>query len=438
MNSDNLKILHYPKELKNLLQEKIKESEDFSDVDLDKFLFIVHQFYSKKRISHLKDLYKDGIPINVEKLKKLIAHRYAGKLLKALIEWNIIHCQKANFTPGKSARKYDLLSPFDTMPYQRNKHYPKNSKHWLNKFIKERCDDFGDIPGNGIEKYQLKILDRITLSDEFYKDFSEKYLNIDLTNLPDDFIPNDEDHSIFDLMFRNSRYSKRRPDKEDRLYTNIVNLKSEYRKYILIDGKRLISIDIKSSQLFLGIFKIEKLIRMKAGKQILDKDMPEDFKRFKHEILNNNDVYKFITESLIEGYEKDISYEKFEMIYSKDRKNFKQHIFQFIWYCYYQYPNSDNDTFKIFKSQFPSIGRALNSFKSLGKSTFPVLLQKQEANLILDRIGKTLMKEKTVFLTIHDSVLVTNEKDLSFAESVIKNVFEKEFGVSSKFDIKRY
>lgn len=166
--------------------------------------------------------------------------------------------------------------------------------------------------------------------------------------------------------------------------------------------------------------------------------MPEDFKRFKKEILDGKDIYQFITECLIEGYDKAISYDDFERIYHRKRKIFKEHIFQFIWYCYYQHPHSNNSTFKIFKSEFPTVAGVLNHFKSRGKSHFAIELQKQEAKLILERVGGRLMKNNILFLTIHDSILLTNKNDLAFTEKIVKEVFEKEYEVAPKMSTEIY
>src|SRR5438552_936521 len=122
-NTDNnYKLLYYPVQLKLYIIDRINESSEFSvDNHLDKFLFIMNMFYSK---NHIKDYYEDGIPINILKLRKVISDNRAERFIKALIEWNIIYKTK-NYSKGNSSSKYEILSPYDTLPYNRNKHYRK-------------------------------------------------------------------------------------------------------------------------------------------------------------------------------------------------------------------------------------------------------------------------------------------------------------------------
>ena len=48
------------------------------------------------------------------------------------------------------------------------------------------------------------------------------------------------------------------------------------------------------------------------------------------------------------------------------------------------------------------------------------------------------MREKISFLTIHDQILVNNERDLEIIKRIVKQVFEDECGVSPKLKRKDF
>ena len=66
------------------------------------------------------------------------------------------------------------------------------------------------------------------------------------------------------------------------------------------------------------------------------------------------------------------------------------------------------------------IRKTLNYLKvSLRRKTF-MRLQFIEAGIVSDKVGTKLMHEKISFLTIHDQILVNNEKDLEIIKRIVK------------------
>jgi hypothetical protein len=49
--------------------------------------------------------------------------------------------------------------------------------------------------------------------------------------------------------------------------------------------------------------------------------------------------------------------------------------------------------------------------------------------VMLDIAGKRMMQMKISFLTIHDVILVNNEKDCDTLKQVISDAFQGEFGI---------
>jgi hypothetical protein len=53
-------------------------------------------------------------------------------------------------------------------------------------------------------------------------------------------------------------------------------------------------------------------------------------------------------------------------------------------------------------------------------------------------VDRKLMRQNILFLTIHDAILVNNDKDCDTAKQVIANAFQAEFGIVPAIDIKVY
>ena len=56
--------------------------------------------------------------------------------------------------------------------------------------------------------------------------------------------------------------------------------------------------------------------------------------------------------------------------------------------------------------------------------------QDLEAKVMLDRIGKELMKPNILFLTIHDAVLVNNDEDCNTVQLLLPDAFQTKFGIA--------
>jgi hypothetical protein len=56
---------------------------------------------------------------------------------------------------------------------------------------------------------------------------------------------------------------------------------------------------------------------------------------------------------------------------------------------------------------------------------------------MFDIVYKELMKLNIQFLTIHDAILVNNDKDCNTAMQVIADAFQTEFGIVPAIDVKK-
>jgi hypothetical protein len=91
---------------------------------------------------------------------------------------------------------------------------------------------------------------------------------------------------------------------------------------------------------------------------------------------------------------------------------------------------------QAFKNCFPTVANIMEKIKQPDHSRFPVMLQDLEAKVMLDIVGKELMNQNILFLTIHDAILVNNDKDCNTVKQVMANAFQVQFGIVPAIDIK--
>ena len=190
-----------------------------------------------------------------------------------------------------------------------------------------------------------------------------------------------------------------------RIDTNLTNLKSEYKKFI-VSNKDLYQIDIINSQPFiLYLYLNSPLCRRKLD----DKDKKE---------LNK---YGDWTSSglFYELFEKEYLRKTGKVLTRKEIKNMMFCIFY-----------SKNGTYQkeknIFKTIFPFINKMIESEKSVKHNDFAIKLQKIESKICIDKICSVLDIEDIEYYTIHDAWLV-DKKDIDKTIKIIYNEFYENF-----------
>ncbi len=265
----------------------------------------------------------------------------------------------------------------------------------------------------------------------------------------------DEDKRIYYQLAINlledprKRYFKRNRTNK-RLDTNLTNLKSELKNFIIGD---LVSIDLKNSQpfflsrllatiinqienenqqlnplcSFLSCKNIAKSLGSKWKEVISKKRINEylvNFRQFESSVTQGTLYDDFIVEyghNISRAEVKDIM---FKVMFSKN-KDYKNGN----WFS----PFSDKK--KIFKSVFPHVYKSIRKLKEKDHAILPIFLQRLESYIFIDLIAKELVEVGIVPFTIHDSIIVKMEQQNSALE-VMRKVFEENFGMVPTFEIK--
>jgi hypothetical protein len=250
--------------------------------------------------------------------------------------------------------------------------------------------------------------------------------------------------SIEKLKDKRLRYFNRNKT-NNRLDTNLTNLKSELKQFIIGDYT---SIDLCNSQPFLLSTLLNNIINNNSSYccyLYMDK-LKETFgiKRIESVLKLNQNQEKCnlvnlssYSNSVING----TLYDDFIIEYNGNltRKEVKNIMFGVLFSGNVK-PNSFIVPYakekKVFASVYPFIYDCIFNLKHNDKENnlLPIYLQKLESYLFIDCIAKELVNNNIVPLTIHDSVIVAN-KDVETTLCIIKSIFNKELGVIPSFSI---
>ncbi|WP_299135483.1 hypothetical protein [uncultured Tenacibaculum sp.] len=288
------------------------------------------------------------------------------------------------------------------------------------------------------------------------------------------------------IRFKQWHYTRTKND--NRLHSNLTNLKEELRAFITHKEETLVSLDIKSSQPYLlaGILNLLKNKSISKLDFILGGIRSRDVRSKFHSLMNSisykpiditglelyinlicqTDIYAFVNNNLSVDFKEKIKDESNNDFYIKKtyctkrskqiiksikkRKFCKSLTLEYM-YCSLEnysggikeikriYPAPVNKFIYDFKYckeiETPRKKRKLSDKRKIekAKKLFPKFLQQIESFIILDVITNELSKQypKMFMATIHDSVIVTKKHE-SEVKNYLKNRLLEIFDIPPK------
>lgn len=212
----------------------------------------------------------------------------------------------------------------------------------------------------------------------------------------------------------------KRPDLSSRVYCNFSMMPREFRKYLTMDGRTLLALDIRNSQpLLAGAYMKAILI----GKE---QPIPQDL----------NEYIKLCEEGKF--YESFNGYKK-----AKDRTVFKKEFFGKVFFG--RVTMRKNKMQKEFISKFPSVyellcelkGGYTKDKKDRGYAQFAIGLQRFEAGIMYDKVNKPMIEDGYDVFNIYDSIVGNDEDVLEEAKRRIYLAFE-EYGVRPTINLEDF
>ena len=440
-------ILFCPASVLDVINQNVNKNIEY-------YVYIIH--YILKKPANDKR-YKDFVPIDKKKLNSLF-NCLPDRYVKFLEKYELIESDK-KYIPKKKALYYRI-----------------NPKHKSNLVLFELQPDKILFKGiiNSIKNQKSNFS---KLEPHLYK-MANELMNVgfDIKNALKwlNTIPNEDKKPYYSISInlfydKRFRYFKRNIT-NNRLDTNLTNLKKEFRQFI---KGNYVSIDLKNSQPFLLSILIQKItdilqyfylknieINLKTIDEILNnKHLPLclkldlqtlvkhfDLKAFKLLLLirKKYNLFYFTNLSLfkkwvVSGIFYDEFIQKFDGNLSRDEA--KQIMFEVLFSQTKTYKNHKliipyQREKKIFADVFPVIFEIIEALKEKQHNKLAIYLQKLESNLFIDITAKELVKNGIVPFTIHDSFLIP-AKSKDEALNIIKTVFEKEIGIIPAFSIEK-
>lgn len=265
--------------------------------------------------------------------------------------------------------------------------------------------------------------------------------------------------SLSMLEDKRRRYFKRNRT-NDRVDTNLTNLKKELRFFLKGD---YVSIDLANSQPFLLYQLLDKIQTKIQNNSIInnttihsiplcnsifDYDVAQWFGkqqinsllklRQNGVIVPNGEFLKFRNSVLAGTF-----YEDFQNSFqqSLERDKVKEILFAVLFS-----QNVIHEDFKpvipyqkekaIFASVYPNIYEMIKTLKHRDHTRLSILLQRMEAKIFIDTICRELVDMGIVPLTIHDSIIVEAGQAIK-AFKVCEKIFKQEFGVVPTFHVEQ-
>src|SRR5690606_26269373 len=324
-------------------------------------------------------------PVNVKTLRNYVSYDNAHKLLKNLVNNNILQT-KGNYTIGKFSREYLLNPNFDFSEWYEVQVTDESVKVKTTKQDKSKISEMTNGYVKAVKSLESLELDKENALRYIYSKHKEfKYSELKVYK---DTVE----------LFNNKIFSV--DDFGKRLHTNLTNFPTFLRKFLYNGKGPLKQIDIKNSQpIFLGLSLKRKGV---CDSSEVDKYL---------EICNSGKFYEFFAEKC--GYNLDLTDKKV-------RKEFKAKMFSEI---FFNRNKTDlNCTELAFKEHFPSIFNYIREIKKADHKTLARELQREESSFIFSLVEGFDFE----FYTIHDSI-ITNENNISCALSMFEKKFKEKY-----------
>lgn len=354
--------------------------------------------------------------------------------LEVLINNNIIECDEIYSKDGGKAKGYrfnkDLISLLIKVELTK--------KTLSGKIIKNRNKRYIETPK-----------DLIKSRDYFYNNFNLDYdkaiewvnnwFNDELYYLNTNYnlylcggkIQNEYDKEFKTLTIKNCYYISQienirdrelyfnRNKTNNRLDTNLTNLKGELKKFITIPN--LTQIDLSNSQPYILYLTIlNYYYTYVAG---ISKTNTNNI------IEINKEELEMYGEWVSSGqyYENFMNYKFPPHKYSININNLDRNLIKDIMFkVFYSHNDLYPELKDIFKSIFPTIYNWIYEYKKENYKSLSIKMQKIESEMCIDIISQELDKLNINYLTIHDAWLVDNN-DIPKVKEIIESKFKEKY-----------
>ncbi len=358
---------------------------------LDKFHWFISLLYVKKfidkRYSELEHFEKKRIkrifmPVHSAKLKKVLTKRLYKEIIDTCVELQIVEVDN-KYMPKEKTKSYRLASVYHNgVTYKKVACQNLQFNDKLVELKKREWDGLSMVHKKILQnmyRYQFdvqqaeQILDSLEISTHAY--ISAKVC-----------IDKIVDREFFFTV----------SPQTGRLFHNFCNLKKELR-CCLRDAENLplVDIDVANSQPF-----------------------------FLSAILKDAGLDSVDTEHFQKLCQTGLLYDYIANFNGLTRKYVKEQMLT-LFFCknHWQFKMKD-----IFIEEFPVVYDAIAELKNDNNADLAILLQKVEAEIMIDTIAPILIEKDIKFITVHDSFLVS-QTNVETVNAIMQDCFQKKYGI---------
>lgn len=425
-------ILYIPTLFVEELQKYLIANKPNFKYDINYFYYIVHYIIRKQIIHKNKEFVsfsKNLISVTISNINNYVKILKNGEFIKSDNLYikgkkSLGYCINPIYLKGITIielNKDSLL--FDRIV--KNQRKKTNHNNRLEPFLKQMRDVFikTELDYQEAEKWILSQSDEVKITSYMIalnqlKDKRFRYFNRNKTN--------------------------------NRLDTNLTNLKSELKQFIIGD---YVNIDLKNSQPFFlsmllesinnikqqgnlplcyylsyknivkpfGIKRINNILKICQNQK---KSFLANLKSFNTSVINGDLYDDFIKNYSNEITRKEVKNIMFKVLFSKNTMSDK----------YKNFIPYDKEK-KVFATVYPLVYESIKSLKEKDNTLLPIFLQKIESYIFIDCIAKELVINGIVPLTVHDSVIVKSEYKEKTIE-IMNKIFMQKFNVIPTFKAK--
>jgi hypothetical protein len=207
-----------------------------------------------------------------------------------------------------------------------------------------------------------------------------------------------------------------RPVPGSRVYTNLTNMSSGLRQFLYhkkFEDEILVNIDIKNSQPF--------FLNLLLAKKYKGKHLPNDVKLYM-QLTSLGTFYEFAAMAMNEPMET-----------KRERREFKAKFFGSVFFC--ENLHTKGSKFgQWFMDRFENVYALTSAIKAGNHKALAVVMQKEEAGLMLDTVMVELHKRKIWAASIHDSI-VCRPGDQESVKEIILTAFQAKAGLVPSLDV---
>jgi hypothetical protein len=356
---------------------------------------------------------------------------------------------------------YEIKSHTVTKQYRTiKKEYQKEQKKYSKKFPK--CINQLSLPWqineeaclDWISAFKQKLFVSLDKSTTIRKDTRDKIRNRYTEHY------NHIEQTILNLKAKKAEYII--DTQAYRLHTAFTNLPRPIKNFLTIDGRKLVVLDIKNSQPLLftwlancNFWESKKTEQYKTTLKYIDPSLYKDIST-KHKEPKSQ-VIKMLKslESQADRGSQHVSFSKlvtsgelYEFIQKEFKGQYIEHnidrfstrsltkaeVMRIFFFDTAKANRTFYKPFKQFAKLFPIESDIMKLIKSCGYTRFPILLQKLESYLMLEKIGES-MPDSIPFLTVHDSLIFTDDDtNIDTVTKLIINRFQENICVAPQIN----